>query len=112
MKLKRKKTGVLILSIFAVILAAVVATLAVLHIFDVFGNRGTFLKGTTISGVDVSELTAREAEERVQQAIDHYQLTVTFAEGTEHYTAEELGLGMDGHQRLEGADAGAAQSCG
>ena len=44
MKLKRKKTGVLILSIFAVILAAVVATLAVLHIFDVFGNRGTFLK--------------------------------------------------------------------
>lgn len=101
MKLKRKKTGVLILSIFAVILAAVVATLAVLHIFDVFGNRGTFLKGTTISRVDVSELTVREAEERVQQAIDHYQLTVTFAEGTEHYTAEELGLGMDGISALK-----------
>ena len=101
MKLRQKRTSVFILMVLAVVLAVAVLTVIVLHIFDIFGNRGAFRKGTTINGVGVSELTAKEAEEALQKAVDQYELTVTFADGTETYSAKELGLTVDGDNKLE-----------
>lgn len=99
MELKQKRTGVLIVTILAIV---VLTAIALFYLFDVFGNRGTFQKGTVINGVDVSGLTAKEAEEALQGAVDRYELTVTFAGGEEEtYSAKALGLTVDGGGKLK-----------
>ena len=51
--------------------------------------------GTKVSGVSVSEQSAKEAGETLQQAAEDYKLTVRFAQNTRTFSAEELGLTVD-----------------
>ena len=51
--------------------------------------------GTKVSGVSVSEQSAKEAGETLQQAAEEYKLTVRFAQNTRTFSAEELGLTVD-----------------
>ncbi len=97
MELKHKKTGVLII----IILVSIVGAVAALDYFNFFGNRGTFLDGTTVNGVDVSGMTAKESKETLQKAVDQYRLVVKFADGKETYSAEELGLTLHAGNKLK-----------
>lgn len=54
-----------------------------------------FPTGTKVSGVSVSEQSAKEAGETLQQAAEDYKLTVRFAQNTRTFSAEELGLTVD-----------------
>lgn len=51
--------------------------------------------GTKVSGVSVSEQSAKEAGETLQQAAEDYKLTVRFAQNTRTFSAKELGLTVD-----------------
>lgn len=51
--------------------------------------------GTKLSGVSVSEQSAKEAGETLQQAAEDYKLTVRFAQNTRTFSAKELGLTVD-----------------
>ena len=51
--------------------------------------------GTKVSGVSVSEQSAKEAGVTLQQAAEDYKLTVRFAQNTRTFSAEELGLTVD-----------------
>lgn len=97
MGLKHRKANVLIL----IIVIIVVGTAIVLNVFDVFGNRGTFLEGTTVNGVDVSHMTAREAKETIEKVVNQYQLTVIFADGKKTYSAKDLGLTLHTGSKLK-----------
>lgn len=97
MGLKHRKGNVLIL----IIVIIVVGTAIALSFFDVFGNRGTFLKGTTVNGVDVSHMTAAEAKKTIEKVVDQYQLTVIFEDGKETYSAKDLGLTLQTGSKLK-----------
>ena len=114
MELKEKRSGVVVV-IVAILAVVIVAAIVLIYCLDVFGTRGTFREGTTVNGVDVSGMTAAEAEEALQKAVDAYELTVTFADGTETCTGKELGLTVQEGDRLkqllqEQQDAGAKGS--
>ncbi len=51
--------------------------------------------GTKVSGVSVSEQSAKKAGETLQQAAEDYKLTVRFAQNTRTFSAKELGLTVD-----------------
>lgn len=93
MRLKHKRIVVTIL----ILLVVTAGWMAALHFFDVdiLESNGTFLKGTTLNGVNVSNLTAKETEEVLQKKLDSYQLTVEFADEQETYTAKELGMRLN-----------------
>lgn len=55
-----------------------------------------FLPGTVIDGVDVSNLTFKEAESGIKAAKDNYELTIRFRGGSEEkLTKDDVGLGYD-----------------
>lgn len=72
------------------------ALISVLTTYVAFASQydNKFLKGTTINGIDVSELTADEAESRIKSAVeDGYSLTMTFRGGeTATLTSADIGL--------------------
>lgn len=114
MELKEKRSGVVVV-IVAILAVVIVAAIVLIYCLDVFGTRGTFREGTTVNGVAVSGMTVAEAEDALQKAADAYALTVTFADGTETCTGKELGLTVEGGDRLkqlmrEQRDAGAGGS--
>lgn len=60
--------------------AAVFFVSAGLYVFRAQSYKSRFFPNTTIDGVDVSEKTAREAEEALNQKVRTYQMTLKFRE--------------------------------
>ena len=90
MLVKRKKTGLILMILLGITLAAAAAGWFFRDLLP--GQRQRFQPDTTLHGVDLSGLTLREAEDVLRQAVSDYQLTVTFADGTETFSADDLGL--------------------
>lgn len=77
-----------------VTLAVILAAAGILYGTGVLAAP-VFPTGTKVSGVSVSEQSAKEAGETLQQAAEDYKLTVRFAQNTRTFSAEELGLTVD-----------------
>lgn len=77
-----------------VILVVILAAAGILYGTGVLAAP-VFPIGTKVSGVSVSEQSAKEAGETLQQAAEDYKLTVRFAQNTRTFSAEELGLTVD-----------------
>ena len=77
-----------------VTLAVILAAAGILYGTGVLAAP-VFPIGTKVSGVSVSEQSAKEAGETLQQAAEDYKLTVRFAQNTRTFSAEELGLTVD-----------------
>ena len=90
MLVKRKKTGLMLMILLGITAAAAVAGWFFQDLLPI--HRERFRPNTTLHGVDLSGLTLREAEAELRQAVSDYRLTVTFADGTETFSADELGL--------------------
>lgn len=87
---KQRKKWLPLLVILAVILAAV----GILYGTGVL-SAPVFPAGTKVNGVSVSEQSAKEASETLQEAAKDYKLTIRFAQNTRTFSAEELGLTVD-----------------
>ena len=99
MVVKRRKTGLIL---FIVLLAALLAGVGIFlfrQLTDVDG-RDTFLRGTTVNGVNVAGMTLDQAEEALRTAVDRYQLKIRFADGTRRLSAEDLELTLTGREPL------------
>ena len=99
MVVKRRKTGLIL---FIVLLAALLAGAGIFlfrQLTDVDG-RDTFLRGTTVNGVNVAGMTLDQAEEALRTAVDRYQLKIRFADGTRRLSAEDLELTLTGREPL------------
>lgn len=77
-----------------VTLAVILAAAGILYGTGVLAAP-VFPIGTKVSGVSVSEQSAKEAGETLQQAAEDYKLTVRFAQNTRTFSAKELGLTVD-----------------
>lgn len=76
------------------IFGGVLAAVGILYGTGVLASP-VFPAGTTVSGVSVSEQSAKEAGKTLQKAVENYKLTVRFAQNTRTFSAEELGLTVD-----------------
>ncbi|MCD8189314.1 MAG: L,D-transpeptidase family protein, partial [Clostridiales bacterium] len=65
-------------------------------------NRGkTFYEGTTVNSVDVSGLTAQEAEAKLSALAEEYVLTVQFADSEQAVTGEAISLAVSSDNHLQ-----------
>lgn len=88
-QLDKKKIAIIVIAIIATVLAILVGVYA--YVANHF--TGHFHMGTKIGNVDVSGMTAEEADETLQKTLENYKLTIYKKGGeTETITADEVGL--------------------
>ncbi|MCD8086019.1 MAG: hypothetical protein LUF28_06805 [Clostridiales bacterium] len=87
------------ISLPTVILLAALALLVaagIVYVVQATGYGEKFLPGTSINGVDVSGLAADEAEQALDDSLNHYTLTLTERDGrTETISGADIGMALD-----------------
>lgn len=93
MNTKRNRTLPIVLLV--VLLVLLVAAGGV-YVAKATGYGPKFLPGTSINGVDISEMTVAEAEQALDDSLTNYTLTLIERENvTETISAEEIGMALD-----------------
>ena len=86
---KKSKAGTIVLTIFAVLFAAA------LGVYIYFGAyyKSHFYRGTTLNGMDVSNLEAADVQKKLADSVKPYQLTLKELDGkSEVFKAADAGV--------------------
>lgn len=75
-----------------ILLLSAVLVVAILHLVVKLRESVVFPAGTTVNSVDVSGLTAAEAEEKLKQLTESYALRVRFADGVQTLRGSDIAL--------------------
>lgn len=100
---EKKKPGVSRAVVLITALILVVATalvLVILRLVVTMDDNLSFQTGTTVNSVDVSGLTASEAEEKLNGLAKNYALRVQFADGERSISGQELELQVNPQNEL------------
>ncbi len=100
---EEKSTG---LSMVVVVLTAIILAisallvLVILRLAVTLNDSAAFAPGTTLNGLDVSGLTAQEAEEKLNQLAEDYVLQVRFADGENTLQGRDIALKVGANNSL------------
>ena len=97
----KNKTGIFIISAIVILLLASVCTITIVK-----SGSDTILKGVTAGGIDLSGLTAKEAEDKITERLSEcYKETIIINAGTDSIEATISDFGADYDCRLTAENA-------